>query len=206
MVEINNDFLLNENNYISVNCVKTNIILASTFNNNMRHVIGWKNRLNGKNKKTAAFTIDAAGTIYKHFDPKNYSNFLKNVNLNTKSIVILLENDGWLVKDNNKNEFINWLGDIYKEPDLVFNKKWRGYEYWVPYTKEQFEATIDLVKILCNEFDIPLQAISHNTKVDNINDFNGVIYRSNIEKHYTDLNPSWDFNEFKNRIENETKH
>jgi N-acetyl-anhydromuramyl-L-alanine amidase AmpD len=201
MVKINNDLLLTENNYISVNCNKTNIVLASTFNQDMKHVIGWKNRLNGKNKKTAAFTIDAAGVIYKHFEPKYYSNFLRNISFNSKSIVILLENNGWLVKDSEKNQFINWLGDIYREPDLVFNKKWRGYEYWSPYTKEQFESTLVLVKELCEEFNIEPQAISHNTKTDDVNTFNGVIYRSNIEKHYTDLNPSWDFNEFKNRLE-----
>ena len=33
------------------------------------------------------------------------------------------------------------------------------------------------------------------------NDFEGIVYRSNYFKESTDLNPSWDFNKFKELIE-----
>jgi hypothetical protein len=55
--------------------------------------------------------------------------------------------------------------------------------------------------MLCDEFFIPNMAISHNTKVDTLSDFQGVVYKSNIEKYYTDLTPAWDFENFKNKLE-----
>ena len=200
-MNINEDYLLNENNYVPIECIKTQIVLASTFNHDMKHFIGWENRHNGNYKKTAAFTIDAAGVVYKHFEPKHHSKFFGKLELDTKSIVILLENDGWLIKDEEKNQFITWIGDIYNKPNEVFDKRWRNYRYWAPHTQEQFDSALELVKKLCDEFYIPLEAIGHNTKVESLSDFQGVIYKSNIEKHYTDLNPSWDCGEFKNKLE-----
>ncbi len=187
-------------NFKPIETLKEQIILANTFNHDMRHVIGWKHRNNGEYKKTAAFTITTDGVVYQHFDPKFYSSLFTNHLINLKSIVILLENDGWLTKDLDKNRFITWVGDIYNGP-IVFEKKWRGHEFWSPYTEKQQQSVLELVRLLCSNFNIPLTAISHNTKIDNIADYKGVLYRSNLERHYTDLNPSWDFESFKNKIE-----
>ena len=193
--------LLPLDNYIPIESIKKQIILGHTFNHDMKHVTGWLNRCNGKYKKTAAFTIDAAGLIYKHFDPKFQAIFFNNLILNKQSIVILLENDGWVMKNGEKNEFITWKGDIYKQPSEVIEKKWRGYEHWSPYTEKQMESAISLINMLCEEFFIPVSSISHNTKIDGLLDYKGVLYKSNLEKHYTDLSPSWDCEKFKNKLE-----
>jgi len=201
MIINDTDYALSENNFFPIECMKTQIVLASTFNHDMKHVTGWQHRHNGKYKKTAAFTIDAAGVVYKHFEPKYYSKFFGNLEIDTKTIVILLENDGWLIKDEEKNQFINWLGDIYNKPENVIEKRWRKYRYWCPYSQEQFESALELVRKLCDDFYIPLNAIGHNTKIDTLSDYHGVIYKSNFDKNYTDLNPSWDCTEFKNKLE-----
>lgn len=195
-------YLLPSDNYVPNESIKKLIVLGHTGNHDMRHVTGWLHRYNKKYKKTAAFTIDAAGFIYRHFDPKFQSRFFNNLELDNKTIVILLENDGWLVKDKTKNEFITWFGDIYKKSSEVVDKKWRGYQYWSPYTKEQIEATNELVKMLCKEFFIPVTAINHNTKIDDLLDNYGIIYKSNLNKHYTDLSPAWDCDKFKELVEN----
>ena len=194
-------YILPIDNYISIESLKKQIVLAHTFNHNMNHFKGWLHRHNKQYKKTAPFTIDRAGFIYKHFDPKYQSKFFNNIELDNKSIVILLENDGWLSKNDEKDEFITWIGDIYKQPSQVINKKWRGHEYWSTYTEEQLESVVKLVSSLCEEFFIPMVSVSHNTKIDDLGDYKGVIYKSNLEKHYTDLNPTWDFDTFKNKIE-----
>jgi len=194
-------YSLPENNYINVETIKKQIIIGHTGTNKMRHYQKWTNRLNGKYKRTAAFTIDAAGKVYRHFDPIYFSDFLGNLELDKKSIVILLENEGWLAKEGDKNEFINWIGHIYNNPDEVIEKRWRGYLHWAPYAKEQVNATINLVSELCDEFFIPKFAIPHNTKIENIDEFNGVLYRSNLEKHYTDLSPAWNCENFKHKLE-----
>lgn len=194
-------YVLDETNYVNFESIKKQIVIANTFNHDMKHFIGWKKRHNGNYKKTAAFTIDAAGVVYRHFDPIFQSKYFGNTDLDSKSIVILIENDGWLYNDAEKNIFITWIGDIYNKPEKVFEKRWRGYTHWVNYTKEQFNSCVELTKMLCDEFYIPNNVMSHNTKIDGLSDFNGVLYKSNIEKYYTDISPAWDFEQFKNKLE-----
>jgi len=198
-------YVLSNKNYVSIECQKTRIVLAHTFTNDMRHFIGWTHRYNGLYKNTAPFTISKSGQIYKHYEPSFSTKMMKTYELNMSCIVILLENEGWLIKDSDKNEFITWVGDIYKEPNMVVEKRWRGYNYWVPYTKEQLFSATELVKSLCAQFNIPLSVVSHNTKLENFSAYKGVFYKSNIEKHYTDLNPTWDFELFKTKIETNEK-
>jgi hypothetical protein len=200
---IDETYLLTENNYNNFETKKTQIILANTNAYGTNHINGWLKRYNGKYKKTAHFTITRNGDIYKHFDPKYYSDFIENDTIKQKSIIILLENIGWVIKDNEKNSYITWINDIYNKPSEIVEKRWRNYNYWVKYSDKQFNSTVDLVNTLCDEFDIVKTVIGHNTKVDNIINYDGILYRSNIDKHYTDLNPTWDFTDFKNKIENE---
>lgn len=197
-------YSLSDLNYIPFETKKDKIIIGSTNNKDMRHFIGWEKRMNGKYKKTAHYTIGLDGSIYQHIDPKFYTNYFKYYDLNSKSIIILLENEGFLLKNTESNKYITWLGDIY-EDDNVFEKKWRRFNYWVPYTKKQFNATVSLTSKLCEEFSINKEVISHNTKLNELGDFTGVLYKSNLEKFYTDLNPSWDFEIFKEKVESNEK-
>ena len=140
------------NNYFSMVNKKKQIVIGHTFNNNMKHIIGWLHRYNGEYKKTAPFTIDISGVIYKHFEPKYQSKFFNDLELDSKTIVILLENDGCLLKDTKKNNYINWIGDIYSKD--IFEKKWRSKIFWEPYTKEQINSLIELSKKLLKKFSI----------------------------------------------------
>jgi hypothetical protein len=194
-------YKLGEDNYTNVETIKKQIVIGHTSTSKMRHFDKWSNRLNGKYKKTAHFTIDINGNVYKHFDPTYFSETFGDIELDKKSIVILLENDGWLIKDSKKNEFINWIGHIYNKPDLVVEKRWRGYFYWAPYSTEQVNAALNLVNQLCEEFYIPKFVVPHNTKIEELDNFNGVLYKSNIEKHYTDLSPAWNCEDFKHKLE-----
>lgn len=192
-------------NYIPHKCEKTQIVFGNTFNLNMKHVEGWLNRYNGNYKKTAHFTIDIDGNIFNHFDPNFTSKYFKDNTLNNKSIIILLENYGWLTKNINQNTYNTWFGDIYNMQSEVVEKKWRNQKYWLVYSEKQFQSAIDLSIFLCDKFNLPKFVMAHNTKIDNIKDFNGILYKSNIEKYYTDLNPSWNFEKFKEKIENYEK-
>ena len=194
-------YALPSDNYLTLENQKKQIIIGHTFNHDMKHYTGWLHRYHGKYKRTTPYTIASNGLIYKHFNPKYESIYFKNKELDNKSIVILLENDGWLLKDSKKDEYISWSGCIYREPREVVEKRWRGFMYWSPYSKEQMESAIKLIKMLCVEFNIPSKSISHNTKVDDLIGYEGVLYKSNLDKHYTDLNPTWSFEEFKIKIE-----
>lgn len=201
MIIDNETHKLSTENYIPVKTKKNRIVLANTFNHDMGHVMGWKNRLNGYFKKTATYTINKNGVIYEHFNPDFFSHYFQSHEMNMKTIIVLIENEGWLVKDKN-NQYINLLGNIYRKPNEVYEKKWRGFNFWSPYTKEQLEASVYLVNMLCEKYGIVNKTVSHNTKIDlDISPY-GVFYRSNLEKYYTDVNPNWFFEEFKTKLEN----
>ena len=75
--------------------------------------------------------------------------------------------------------------------------------FWQNYTKEQLDSLVELCEKLTKKFSIHKTFIGHNTKVDGIKIFNGIVCRSNYNNKFTDPSPSFKFEEFKNRIENE---
>lgn len=193
-------YCLKESNFFPVRTIKKQIILGNTYNSNMKHVMGWENRFNGNNKKTAHFTISESGEIFNHFDPEYQSSFFNDRYLDSKSIIILIENIGWLEKDE-KNRFITMYGDIYKNTDNVIARKWREHEFWVKYNEKQVESALELINQLTEDFYIPKTIFGHNTKIDDLSDYQGVLYKSNLEKYFSDLTPAWDFKSFKEKLE-----
>ena len=193
---------LSENNYHKKEFEKKQIVIGNTFNQKLYHFNGWLTKMDGEFTKTANYTITTKGEIYEHFNPKYYSDFLNKKRCDKKVISIILENIGWLKKDLRLNKYFDWVGNIYKRRVNVVEKRWRGQQYWDPYTPKQIKSTINLVKYLCETYDIDKKCISHNTYTKEVEEFNGITYRSNYYKDNTDVNPSWDFRKFKEKIEN----
>lgn len=193
-------YVLDEKNYFPVKTIKKQIIIGNTFNTDMRHVLGWKTRFNGNYKKTAHFTVSESGMIYCHFDPEFQSSFFNDRYLDSKSIIILIENIGWVERDE-KNRFITMYGDIYKNTENVIAKRWRDHEFWVKYNDKQVESVLELLNYLADEFYIPKTVFGHNTKIDDLSDYQGILYKSNLEKYFSDLTPAWDFKKFKEKLE-----
>ena len=141
------------------------------------------------------------GDVIELIPENTYSRFFQDENLNQNSVIVSLENLGWLEKKPLTNHYINWIGSIYKEQ--VFEKKWRDYFFWQPYTQIQMESTVKLCSKLAESLQIKKRSIGHNTKIDGITNWDGIISRSNIDTRYTDLNPSFDFETFTKFFENE---
>jgi hypothetical protein len=195
-------YVLDDTKFIKKITPKTRIVIGNTFLTKMKHFIGWNNRYNGKYDKCAMYTIGLDGNIYQHFPPMYFSNFMDDLKINESTITVVLENEGWLMKDlNHKNKFVNYVYDIYNRDELVFEKKWRNHEYWAPYTIKQEKSLSVLINKLCDDFNIPKMVIEHNTSFDDATEFNGILYRSNFEKHYTDVSPAWNFDSFKKMVE-----
>lgn len=190
---------LDERKYFQNEFEKKQIVIGHTFTEDMRHYIGWQNRYNGKYKKNAVFTIDVNGNIYQHFDPKYYSNFVGLRGVDEKIIGITLINKGWLIKNDETNEYVDYLNNPYN--GKVVRRRWRNKTYWAPYSKKQIESLVKLCKYLCNKYGIQLKTLGHNTKTDNVFDYEGVVFRSNYMTEYTDLSPAFDFLDFKNKLE-----
>lgn len=203
-MDINTEkYKLSEKNFYSREYKKNKIIIGNTGNDKMKHFYGWENRLNGNYKKTSTFTIDRNGKIYQHFNPLYYSDFIGDKHIDKQSITISLVNQGRLKKDLLKNTFYDWVGNIYDRKVRVYEKRWRGFDYWDPYTPKQYKAVLELVEYLCNIYNIPKRSISHNTYLDTFQSFDGVSYVSNYNKDRYDLSPAWDCKKLKNKLENE---
>lgn len=180
---------------------KTQIVLSNTFRPVDSYLSKLKFRYNGKYTKIPNFIVTREGKVIQLLNSNEHSNYLPNVNLNRNSVVVALENLGWLEKEPLTNNYINWIGDIYNGP--VYEKKWRDYFFWHPYTSSQIEQTSNLCKMICNEVSIKKDFIGHNTKINGIEKFEGIVSKSNYDSDSTDLSPSFEFENFIKKIHNE---
>jgi hypothetical protein len=180
---------------------KKQIILCETSRPSEEYLSSLKNRYNGNYKKIPNYLITKEGKVINILTDDLYSNFFYDNETNKNSIIIVIENLGWLKKIPLESHFINWIGDFFN--GKPYERKWRDKMYWDNYTEPQFQSLVELSKKLLKKFSINKTFIGHNTKVDGIKIFNGIVCRSNYNNKYTDLNPSFKFDEFKKLIEDE---
>ena len=57
----------------------------------------------------------------------------------------------------------------------------------------QTESTNTLIGELCKANDIPREFVGHNVLIEGVENFNGVVSRSNYNEYWTDLSPSFKF-------------
>ena len=180
---------------------KKQIILCNTYRNGINYLNSLKFRKNGSYKKIPNYIITKEGKVISVLPDDSVSFFFQDSNINKNSIIICLENLGWLEKAPLSTQYFNWIGEV--GTDKAFERKWRDKVYWDEYTQEQIDSLVELCKKITKKFSISKTFIGHNTKVDGIKIFNGIVCRSNYSNKYRDLNPSFKFEDFKNRIENE---
>ena len=177
---------------------KKQIILCHTSREIEEYLVSLKYRYNSKFDRIPNYVVSKTGTILQLIPNDGHTNIFTEENINRNSIVICLENLGWLEKKPLTNYYINWKGSIYNQQ--VYEKKWRDYFFWEPYTSIQVQKTAELCNNLIDEVKIKRQCIPHNTKIDGVENFEGIISRSNFDGKYTDLNPSFNFETFRNLI------
>jgi len=180
---------------------KHQIILTHTSRNINDYLQSLKFRFNGDFKRIPNYIITREGKIIQLLGNTEHSEYFKDPNINRNSIIVSLENLGWLQKEPLTDHYINWIGDIYK--GKVFEKKWRDYFFWQPYTEEQVKCTSSLCEKLLKEMKIKSQIVEHNTKIVGIERYVGIVSKSNFDTIYTDLSPAFNFNELLKHIENE---
>ena len=180
---------------------KSQIILIHTSRNVENYLQSLKYRYNGKFKKIPNYIITKNGKVLQLLNNNEYSEIFPKESIDKNSIVICLENLGWLQKEPLKDYYVNWIGDIYK--GKAFEKKWRDYFFWDPYTEEQITSTVELIKKLFEETGIKKNIIGHNTKINGVEKYEGVTTRSNYDSIFTDVNPSFSFENFIKEVDNE---
>jgi len=180
---------------------KNQIILTHTSRNVENYLASLRYRHNGKYKKIPNYVITKDGKILKLLENYEYSEFFATKNINRNGIVICLENLGWLEKQPLENQYVNWIGDIYK--GKTFDRKWRDYYFWDPYTEKQTDSLVDVCKSIIKEMKMNQGIIEHNTKINGIEKYKGIVTKSNYNSYITDLSPAFDFELFRKKFENE---
>jgi len=180
---------------------KKQIILCHTSREVEEYLASLNFRYAGRYDKIPNFVVTRRGKILQLLPENSNSNFFTEDNINRNSVIVSLENLGWLEKKPLSNHYINWKGSIYMEQ--VYEKKWRDFFFWQPYTTSQVEATAQLCNQLLDSLQIEKRCIGHNTKVEGVSNFEGVVSRSNFDATFTDLNPSFKFETFTKFFENE---
>ena len=173
---------------------KSQIILTHTSRNVENYLASLRFRYNGKFDKIPNYVISKDGTILKLLDNIEHTNYSKEINVNRNGIFISLENLGWVEKQPLENHYVNWIGDIYKGE--VFERKWRDYFFWDKYTDKQMTSLVLLCEQIIKSMNIRKDLIGHNTKINGIQKFEGIITRSNLDSNFTDVNPSFNFDTF----------
>jgi N-acetyl-anhydromuramyl-L-alanine amidase AmpD len=177
---------------------KKQIILCHTSREVEEYLISLKYRYNSKYDKIPNYVVTKNGMILQLLPNDGHTNFFTQENINKNSIVVCLENLGWLEKKPLTTYHINWKGSIYNQQ--VYEKKWRDFFFWEPYTDSQINSTAELCNTLINEVKMKNNCIGHNTIVDGIEHFEGIVSRSNFNEKYTDLNPSFNFETFTKKL------
>lgn len=183
------------NNYYKSKHDKTQIIIGGSLRKKNFHIKRYEISENGNAKAYPTYSISRDGNIYEHFNPEYYSDFMKNKDIDKKSISILLENMGMLFYDYESESYLNWVHDKCEE-DMVYEKKWNGHTYWEKYTEEQYLSLVDLCKYLIDKFNIELDCLGFNVFYKDTIKYEGIVCRSNYSSDYTDLNPNFNFGRF----------
>lgn len=200
MVEIDKKtYKIGDKNFYKSKYDKKQIILAGSLRKDNFHIKRLSKKFFGLSTNWPTFTISREGKIYQHYDPKYYSDFMENKEIDKMSISIVLENMGWLFYDFASDNYLNSLHEKCPEAD-VYERKWNGGVYWERYTDAQFESVVKLCKYLCEKYYIELDTTGHNVYIENAKDFEGIVSRSNYSMDILDLNPSFNFNQFMKQL------
>lgn len=157
--------------------------------------------MGGKFNRIPHYVVAKDGTIIKKLSDESYSEYFSEPNVNRNSIIICLENLGWLNRVPLKDQYTNWIGNIYK--GVPHERKWRDYFLWDPYTQDQMLALAKLSLELVVENKIEKKCVGHNTKLKDVDKITGIVSRSNFDETFTDLSPAFNFEKFTNLIANE---
>jgi len=179
---------------------KKQIILCHTSREVEEYLTSLKHRYNSKYDKIPNYIITKKGKILQLLPNEGHSKFFEKDNINRNSVIVCLENLGWLEKKPLTNYHINWKGSIYNQE--VYEKKWRDFFFWEPYSDEQVKSTAELCIHLIEILNIKKRCVGHNTRFEGVEHFEGIVSKSNFDGKYTDLNPSFNFENFTKLIDN----
>lgn len=225
-ITINRQWRLTEDQYFPVETQKTNICLHHTVGGSAKSTFDyWQST---PDRIATSYLIERDGTIYEVFDPLYWAHHLglkmpRNVIYNKRTIGIELAGEGglksgqelniqsgttkfdpeYLYAFNGNKKLYHLFNDKNKFFDLPV--KFRGYFYFDNYEDAQVDATCQLVKHLCAQFNIPkeIPVGPDQFRYDPqllLTNWAGIFTHTNVRADKSDLCPSWDWTYFQGKI------
>jgi hypothetical protein len=201
------DNIITSNRYFENNQTsKKRIILSDTFSNSIDNYLNYLKLI--PTYRIPNFIIGKDGIIYELLDYKCYTLFIDDYSFhkedklqkifNSESIIISLENNGYL--SNNNNQFFNYLNQEVDKNNII-EKNFRGYIHWDKYTNEQVNSLFELLEYLSKLTGIMIKNPKYNSLLyDKYLDYCGLLFSSNINESYLSPNPSFPFSLLKERF------
>lgn len=169
---------------------KTQIVLIHSSRIGGDYLKSLECRYNGAYDRKPHYFIHKSGEVVKISNESDDTKLFNNDTINKNSIVICLENLGWLKKNILSTTYTNWIGN---KVETVKEKKWRNKSYWDLYTEEQTKSLVNQCNQICENQKIPKKYIGNNTRIGGSENFKGIISRSNFDEESTDLSPAFNF-------------
>lgn len=179
---------------------KTQIVIGFSLREDHNHILRMQNKEYGNSKKWNTYTVSREGEIYEHFNPKKHSDFIGIKEADINIISIVLENTGYLVK-NNDGIYVNLLNEIC-DIDRVGIKKWESFNFWEKINEKQMMGVVELCNHLSNIFNIPNECVEFENYNKTISKYRGIAFRSNYLETGVDINPLFDIEIFNKLLKN----
>lgn len=200
MIQIDNStHPTKEFNRYKTQIAKTQIIIGMSLRKDGNHIVRLKNKDYHKTKRWNTYTISRSGVIYEHYDPKYHTDYLEIKDVDKKSISIVLENMGNLF-ESQKDKYINWLNEVCANENVV-EESFLGYHFWEKISDEQLNSTVELCKMLCDEYNIPKTVIDFQYHHKDIAKFRGIVFKSNYIEESNEAHPLFDVVKFNNLLQ-----
>lgn len=203
-------------NYFAQNTTKKTLVYHHTAgwtvnkdgSDNKNFFYGWENNIGSR--IATHFSIGVSGMIYLHFPLQYWAHHLgirnpQNTRMNQESISVELGNEGKIWKEGSRWRF--WAGSLKREVQPI-QKVWRGGEYWVNYTQEQFEALKKLTMYCHFVFKIPINYPDTHLQIkDNLfnPNFSGIYSHGNVRDDKVDVSPAFHWNQYFTELNSDLK-
>jgi N-acetyl-anhydromuramyl-L-alanine amidase AmpD len=180
---------------------KTRICIHHTQGNSAASSIEWWK--SQPDKVGTAYVIDRDGTVYQAFPDEAWAyqfglkNVAKRMEYEKTTIGIELANLGPITKLAS-GAFVDQYGKPFK--GATTNSKWRGFEYWEDYTKEQYDSLRMLLGMIRIKYNFPYKP-SLNIEFDlSVFDKCTVITHANVRRDKTDVSPAFNWSELNDEL------
>ncbi len=193
---INKSVRLESKDYIQSETLKDLIVLHHTVGGTALSTINyWKA---DPNRIATAYVIERNGEVFEVFDPKHWAFHLgikgSNGAVDKRSIGIELASEGGLIQRDGKLYSFDKVTErtLFTQEYYDHGMPWRGYRFFDAYSDTQILSAIELINMLCGQFNITRQTPANHFDADDAyKQFTGILGHHHLRPDKSDVHPGF---------------